>query len=392
MAHQKKLMDLQFSTFRAAAKWFTGGVFALLFASCGPGEIAIETVADWEAYLEEEMELQQIPALSVLMFKEGEVRYEQHLGEADLEEGEPLGDSDLFLLASVSKVVTAVALLQLHEEGYFELDAPVSTFLPFQLSVPGYSTPVTFRMLLTHTSGIADGAALDGQYYYGVDSPVALGSFLEEYLVPGGQFYDAADNFYDFEPGTAHAYSNIGSALIGYLVERISGQDFNAYCKQHIFQPLGMSNTYWSLEEALQSGNRLVKPYRSEGRRLLPVEHYTFTDYPNGGLRSTANDLWAFLRALIGDQEAAEARLLRPEIAKLMWRPQLPAIDEEVGLHMFLLHRSHQLWGHDGGEEGVATIMAFNPETKAGAILLANQGDADLDELLEEAYELARKW
>lgn len=338
------------------------------------------------------MELQHIPALSVLLFKEGEVRYEQHLGEADLEEGGLLGDSDLFLLASVSKVVTAVALLQLHEEGHFELDAPVSAFLPFQLSVPGYSTPVTFRMLLTHTSGIADGAALDGQYYYGADSPVALGSFLEEYLVPGGQFYDAADNFYDFEPGTAHEYSNTGSALIGYLVERISGQDFKAYCKQHIFEPLGMRDTYWSLEEALQSGNRLVRPYRSEGSRLLPVEHYTFTDYPNGGLRSTANDLWAFLGALMGDRQVAEAELLRAETAKSMWRPQLPAIDEEVGLHMFLLHRSYQLWGHDGGEEGVAAIMAFNPDTRAGAILLANQGDADLDELLAEAYELALKW
>jgi len=69
-------------------------------------------------------------------------------------------------------------------------------------------------MHLTHSSGIADGSALDDQYYYGEDSPVELGFFLENYLVSGGDFYNASENFYNFEPGTKHEYSNIGNALI----------------------------------------------------------------------------------------------------------------------------------------------------------------------------------
>ena len=71
-----------------------------------------------------------------------------------------------------------------------------------------------------------------------------------------------------------------------------------------------------------------------------------------------------------------------------MITPQIPSIDNEVGLHLFLMNAANGLWGHDGGEEGVATIMAFNPTTRVGAIILTNQGDAELDEMLTEAYKL----
>jgi hypothetical protein len=71
-----------------------------------------------------------------------------------------------------------------------------------------------------------------------------------------------------------------------------------------------------------------------------------------------------------------------------MISPQIPAIDNEVGLHLFLMNPENNLWGHDGGEQGVATIMAFNPSTKVGAIILTNQGEADLDKILVQAYKL----
>lgn len=70
-----------------------------------------------------------------------------------------------------------------------------------------------------------------------------------------------------------------------------------------------------------------------------------------------------------------------------MITPQIPSLDNEVGLHLFLMNPANNLWGHDGGEQGVATIMAFNPDLKIGAIILTNQGDADLDEILVAAYK-----
>ncbi len=81
-------------------------------------------------------------------------------------------------------------------------------------------------------------------------------------------------------------------------------------------------------------------------------------------------------------------QLLTPETINSILTPQIPKIDKKVGLHMFLLNSQNNLWGHDGGEQGVATIMAFNPETQIGAIIFTNQGDADLDKILVEAYKL----
>lgn len=363
---------------------------AVLFLSqgCNQDDLDIEGTAEYEEFLTDEMDFQNIPALSVIIFDESGPLYEKYLGQSNIAENRALAASDLFLMASISKVVTGTALLQLHEDGQFALDDNINDYLPFNVSVPNESTAITFRMLLTHTSGIADGSALDGQYYYGEDSPVGLRFFLENYLVPGGDFYNANENFHNFEPGTVHEYSNVGSALIGVLVEQISNKDFNTYCKENIFQPLGMTRTYWSLEEALQANQTIVQPYNYTNSGFESIQHYTFTDYPNGGLRTTGRDMLSLLRAFLQGGNSNGHQLLDAGTVNAMLTPQIPSIDNQVGLHTFVMNAEHNLWGHDGGEQGVATIMGFNRETKVGAIILVNQGDADLDELLVESYKL----
>ena len=109
--------------------------------------------------------------MSVLIFKEDNVLYEEYFGQSNVQQNIALANDHLFLLASISKVVTATALLQLNEDSQFSLNDKINDYLPFSVDVPNYSTDVTFQMLLTHTSGIADGSALDNQYYYGEDSP-----------------------------------------------------------------------------------------------------------------------------------------------------------------------------------------------------------------------------
>ncbi|MFK8058308.1 MAG: serine hydrolase domain-containing protein [Saprospiraceae bacterium] len=358
----------------------------LLFslASCGDEEIEINNDSDFEEFLADEMDAQNIPAMSVLIFKDDSVLHEEYLGQSNIEQEAALKSNDLFLMASVSKVVTATALLQLHEDGLFELDDNINDYLSFDVNVPNQSTSITFRMLLTHTSGIADGSALDDQYYYGEDSPVALSDFLENYLAPGGDFYNATDNFHAFAPGSQHEYSNVGNALIGVLVEQISGLGFNAYCKQNIFSPLGMTNTFWRLDEI--SGT-IVTPYNYANRSYEAIDQYTFTDYPNGGLRSTASDMLKFFSAFTQGGQSNNVELLSSETVDEMLTPQIPAIDSEVGLHLFVMDAQNSLWGHDGGEQGVATIVGFNLDTKVGAIVLTNQGDAELEEVLAEAYK-----
>lgn len=357
-------------------------------SSCNKDDLNIENPADLEEYLAEEMDFQNIPALSVLLFEKQEVLYQNQLGSANLQQNIPLQSNHLFLLASVSKMITATTLLQLYGNGEFELSDNINDYLPFNVTNPSTAGTITFKMLLTHTSSIADGSVLDNHYYYGEDSPVELGFFIEEYLTPNGQFYNATENYHAFSPGTDVEYSNVGNALIAVLVEQISGLAFNTYCKQHIFEPLQMNDTYWRLDEISQT---IVQPYNYENGSYQSIEHYTFTDYPNGGLRSTASDLHKFMSAIALGGALNGFRLLEAQTVQQMHTPQITNLDTETGLHMFKLNAEHNLWGHDGGEQGVATIAAFNPSNGIGAIILSNQGDADLDEMLSECYLLATK-
>jgi len=362
---------------------------AILLVGCsGFDELDIANETDFDKYILEEMDIQNIPALSVLIFRDTSILYETYLGKSHLQQDIDLEADHLFLLASISKVITATALLQLYDQGLFSLDDAINDYLPFQVDVPGQNTDITFKMLLTHTSSIRDGSAMDDQYYYGQDPENTLEYFLSNYLVPGGVYYHADENFYHFEPGTKYKYSNEGNALIGLLVEHISGIEFNSYCKQNIFAPMGMTHTYWRLDEIAQNDAFIVQPYEYWRGEYEEIEHYTFTDYPNGGLRSDCTDLFYLLKAFVNEGASNGYQLLKTETIDQMSTLQIPAIDDEQGLQLFLVKRNRNLWGHDGGELGVSTIMAFNPETEVGVIVLANEGNADLDDILIEAYDL----
>lgn len=360
--------------------------FTILLNSCNKEEIEINSVEDFEQYIDDEMYNQYIPALSVLIFKNEEILYEKYFGKSNIEQNLMLADDHVFLLASVSKTITATALLQLYDKGLFSLDDKINDYLPFEVNIPNSNKDVTFRMLLTHTSAIADGSALDNQYYYGEDSPVELEYFMQNYFTPGGEFYNENENFHNFEPGEEHEYSNVGSALIGVLVEQISGKSFNAYCKENIFTPLGMSNTFWRLDEISQI---IVTPY-DYYTEFEPLQHYTFTDYPNGGLRSNAKDMFKFVSMLAQNGTFSNTEILKASTVQEMTTPQIPDIDNEVGLHLFIFGGDLQLWGHDGGEEGVSTILAFNKETKIGVLIFTNMSDVNLDEMLNQAYKLGQ--
>lgn len=161
---------------------------------------------------------------------------------------------------------------------------------------------------------------------------------------------------------------------------------FNEYCKQNIFIPLGMTNTFWRLDEINQT---IVTPYDFDNSdNNAAITQYTFTDYPNGGLRSTTTDMFHFLSGLTQGGQFNGVRFLKSTTVAQMITPQIPSIDNEVGLHLFVMDAANGLWGHDGGEKGVSTIMGYNPSTKVGALIFTNQGDAEVETILSEAYKI----
>lgn len=148
-------------------------------------------------------------------------------------------------VASVSKVVVATAVMQLVERGDINLDIDISTYIPFSLRNPGFpDDSITTRMLLTHRSGINNPSTYGT---YPGDSAPPLFPGIRDILVPGNGRY-LSSIWTNSRPGTTFLYTNIGTAVLGYLVQAVSNEDFNQYCIENIFEPLEMFDTSFRLD------------------------------------------------------------------------------------------------------------------------------------------------
>jgi CubicO group peptidase (beta-lactamase class C family) len=199
-------------------------------------------------YILNEMQARHIPGLSASIVIDNDVVWQNAYGYANIQEERKVVNETLFKIASVSKTLTATCLMQLFEQENFDLHNPINNHLPFNVIHPLYpSTDITFHMLLTHSSGINDN--WEFMFHFVGDSPISFQTFLYEYLVPGGLYYDEANNFCLWKPGTSWKYSNVGVALVGYLVETISGLNFTTYTETNLFIPLDMNESGWYLRD-----------------------------------------------------------------------------------------------------------------------------------------------
>ena len=181
-----------------------------------------------------------IPAIGVVLAVKERGIWAQGFGMSDVEQQLPVSKDTPFMLASISKTFVATAILQLREEGLLDLQDSVHEQISFPLDNPHLpSERIEVRHLVTHTSSIVDnwsvwgdpggnGVLVDG------DSSIPLGDFLEGYLVEGGNWYSAEDNWSENTPGTSYDYSNIGSALAGLLVEETTGVPLREHSKKHL--------------------------------------------------------------------------------------------------------------------------------------------------------------
>lgn len=171
------------------------------------------------------------PGMACGIVRPGQVRWSKGLGLADVEHQRPMLADTLINVGSVSKTVTATAVMQLWEQNRFGLQDDVGKHLPFALRNPHFpEVPITFEQLLTHRSSIKDNWPIYDRTYVCGDSPVALGDWLKGYFTPGGAYWDE-DNWHQWPPGTVNppaeprCYSNVGFGVLGY--PRASGWAFN---------------------------------------------------------------------------------------------------------------------------------------------------------------------
>lgn len=345
-----------------------------------------------DSYLMGIMNNGKMKGASFVAVKEGKRIYHRNLGLANLSNNQPVDDQTIFMQASVSKTMIATAIMQLWEKGRINLDIDVNHYLPFSVRTPSFpNDSITARMLLTHTAAIQDEWNTMGALYVIGDSPVSLDSFMKNYLVPTGIFYSAA-NFYSYPPGTQYNYSNIGSTLAAYLVERITGDPFSHYCDTAIFQKICMNSTSFLLS-GISDTTRIARPYTYYNGAYLDAGLYGYPDYPDGQLRTTATDLARFMTMYLQYGSYEGSRVLDSATVAYILQQQT-TVDPTQGIIFYQATAGNgdYLWGHNGGDAGVNTALYFNPVKKTGAIALTN-GDgtsaANADIMVNALYTWA---
>jgi len=385
----------------------------------------ITSKGELENFIQTQMAQKHIAGLSSTLFKEGKVIWTGTFGYADFDApAKPVEADTLFMLASITKTVTATALMQLWEQGLFGLHDPVSPYLPFPVIHPFFpDKSITFHMLMTHTSGIKDNWGM--MPYYPGDSPILLGDYLEDYLVEGGAYYYPYSNFYEAEPGSQYHYCNVAVALAGYLVEAISGIPLEPYCQERIFKPLGMNESSYFLSNL--DPEHIAMPYYWNGTTYTAYGHFGYSDYPAGQLRTSAPQLMTFLSTFMHNlnpsspphppgtpgslientnrnQSAGSApsfspssgnppliwpRILKYTTVEAMLSPQIPGINQGQGLIWYKKWiGGYAHWGHNGGDQGVRTEMYYCPELAIGMVVLTN-GESGLNNILESLFDYA---
>ena len=330
------------------------------------------------------MLLAHMPSLSACIVKNSTIVWSKTYGFSSLFPPRKARDGTLYMIGSVSKTVTATALMQLYEKGLFDLDDDVSEYLPFVLRNPRYpDVNITFRMLLTHMSSLNDYCLYGGGFL-----PFLLtlpfiedrGFWIKENLLPDGRFYSSM-YWESFPPGTKFHYSTVGFVVLAYLVECLSNQPFEEYCQENIFEPLHMFNTGFHLKDVNRW--KTARPYIWVKGFFVPVPRYDAGVFsPAGGIWMNIGDLSHFLIAHMNGGVYNGRRIISEETVELMHTIQYPdmsedfyGIDVKYGLGWLYINTSGGLYGgYNGGAPGFLCSMytGTGDKSNVGVIYLSN--------------------
>ncbi|MBI3361535.1 MAG: beta-lactamase family protein, partial [Chloroflexi bacterium] len=303
--------------------------------------------------------------VSVAMASSSGLAWTAGFGMADLENFVPVTPSTVIRLGSISKPITAVAVMQLVEQGKIELDAPIQRYVP---SFPEKPWPVTVRQLLGHLGGVRHYSGLPE-----VDS-------TRHYTGLAAAFHVFRDDPLLAEPGTKYSYTTYGFNLLGATVDTASGMKFPDYLRANIFQPAGMAHIGPDDVYA-------IIPHRARGYRLNSdqrIENCSLADtsnkIPGGGLSSTAGDLVKFALAV------HEGKLVRPATVQQMFTSQHTRDGKPTGYGFGFgvsEFEGHKRVGHGGGQQGITTDLVLFPAEGIAIAVMTNLERARLSGIVE---------
>jgi CubicO group peptidase (beta-lactamase class C family) len=303
-----------------------------------------------------------IPAAVVVVVSNGRVLFARGYGSAD---GKPVDPGrTLFRPGSISKTITWTAVMQLVAAGKLDLDRDINSYLDFRIA-DTFHQPITLRHLLTHTSGLADAVK-------NIDFTEVKGFPSNE------QFLKAWTPTRLYPPGTVVAYSNYGAALAGYIVQRVSGEDFERYVERHVFEPLAMTRSSFRQPLPGDLAREVTPGYRTATGRAEPFE--LIAPAPAGGLSATALDMAHFMIAHLQQGRYGDESILDAATVDMMqataYRPVPPL--NAMALGFYHEDRNGQrIIGHAGGTAFFHSDMHLFPDAGIGIFVSMNSGGVD---------------
>lgn len=328
-------------------------------------------------FTETKMKENQITGLSLALVDDQKIIWTLNLGYANLENKTPVTSDTLFRIGSISKLFTATAIMQLVEQGKIDLDKPLPTYIPefsMKTKFPD-ARPITIRSIMTHSSG------LPCDY---------LPSFSASYPYFTNLVKDLKNEYVAYPPGYITAYSNLAVALLGVVVERVSGQKFNDYITEHILKPMEMNNSSFELRDDM-------KPLISKGYRNNKLaKDLPFGVLPEGSMYSNANEMSHYIQMILENGSYQQRRILKEATLEEMFTPQtnIPLDLDSQGTFGLNWWFAQNPWGkvvmHDGGTLLFFSWLKIAREPKLGVIILTNSANGHLP-ANQISYELIRK-
>jgi CubicO group peptidase (beta-lactamase class C family) len=324
------------------------------------------------ATIEAEMAAQQVPGLAVAIVQKGEIIFAQGFGVAEVATDRAVTAATSFRIGSITKPLTAIALMQLVAAGKVALDAPVVSYLPeFQVS-----DQITVRQLLSHSSGLGDAAIP-----YGRTDLAALEDYVAS-LSPASAFVP---------PGTLFSYSNPGFNTLGRIIEVVSGMPYANYMDSEVFPALGMTHTTFARDVAV--ANELAVGYYPARGAPAPVERDpdNAAEYPSGFAFSTVEDLARLALFLLADGVVDGQAVLQPASVQAMKTPVVKVEPLGIGYGLGLMMRTlgeETLVGHNGTINGYTASLEMLPSQDLAVIVLTNRNNYAPTRITQAAFEL----
>ncbi len=337
-----------------------------------PPDQQAELVAKADAVLEQSIVTRDFAGLSAGILIGDEIRWANGGGYLDLEAKKPATKDMLHRIASISKPMTAVAILQLARAGKLDLDATIATYLP-DCRIRR-KEEITIRQLLNHTSGIGAYASR-AETYNQVNYPNAAAAMD---IFQGRKL--------KFKPGKGYQYTTYGYTVLGAIIEAVTGDSYAAYLRANVWQPAGMLST--DIEEAGKNYPNKSSLYGMDaaGDFIPDTQDNLSNKYAGGGIHSTAEDLLRFGRAILNN-----TLLTEEEINSMREYPDVRRNDTSYGLGWFV--HDHPEFGrvvrHGGAQSGTSTYLTIYLDARVVIAIVGNTSDAAM-EIGGLRYQLGR--